>query len=232
MGAMRSRPKNDNAPCSPLRALEHALEEQAGDRGEECAHVLLRLVDRELERQQKRGRILGDAESDGLHLAALRGFLLGLRSDLVECVGFDAEDVRQTARLVFELEPARSTDAPMPTHPAVEVSYDAYLARHAGAGADEEAVRLIGAELLDLAAAAVAPDAADPVLQKSRLLTQLLVCIVQRLEQIPEIGLACAHAALVEGRIEFEHGLAEAERRATEESLRVIRTATARARKP
>jgi hypothetical protein len=229
---MRPRPKNEDPPSSPLRALENALEEQAGDRGEECAHVILRLVDRELERQQKRGRVLGDVESDGLHIAALRGFLHGLRSDLVECVGFDAEDVRQTVRLVFGLEPARSGDEPMPTHPAVEVSYDAFLARHADAGADHEAVRRIGAELLDLAAAAVAPGAADPALQKCRLLTHLLVGIVQQLEQIPEIGLACAHAALVEGRIEFEHGLAAAERRATEESLRVIRTATARARRP
>jgi hypothetical protein len=213
--------------------LRRAVDEQAHARGEEAAQAVLRLVDRELDRSKNFGGRLSEHDCDELHLCALRGFLEGLRDDLVDTVGIDHAVTRRLAIDVFRVDRAQDIDggAPTPGQQAIEDAYDALLAL--GIGPDEpsdELVAHLGDYIVQVIAAAARHDRGDGLLVEGRLLRSALVRLLARMAELPDIGLACAHAALAEGKAAFERRLVEAERASSEESARVIELAMCRAR--
>lgn len=217
--------------------LRRAVDEQAHARGEEAAQAVLRLVDRELDRSKDFGGRLSEHDCDELHICALRGFLEGLRDDLVDTVGIDQSVTQRLAIDVFGVEHSLDSgdSAPTPGQQAIEDAYDALLALGIGPGepSDELATHL-GDYIVQVIAAAARHDRGVELLVEGQLLRSALVRLLARMAELPDIGLACAHAALAEGKAAFDRRLVDAERASSEESARVIELAmcSARHRRP
>jgi hypothetical protein len=215
-------------------ALRRSVDEQAHARGEEAAQAVLRLVDRELDRTKAFGTWLSEHDCDALHVCALRGFLEGLRDDLVDTVGLDDAVTQRLAVDVFSIQQTLDAEADKlaPGQQAIEDAYDVMLARGAGRGepSDELSAHL-GDYIIQVTSAAARHGNGDELLVEGVLLRSALVRLVERMAQLPEIGLACAHAALSDARASFERRLLDAERASTEESARVIGLAMRAARR-
>lgn len=216
------------------KALQRCVDEQAHARGEEAAQAVLRLVDRELDRSKAFGAWLSEHDCDDLHVCALRGFLEGLRDDLVDTVGIDQAVTQRLAGDVFGLRQALDAEADglCTGQQAIEDAYDLMRTRGAGAGepSDELSAHL-GDYILQVIAAAARHGRGDELLVEGALLRSALVRLAERMAQLPEIGLACAHAALSEAKTTFERRLLDAERVSNEESARVIGLAMRAARR-
>jgi hypothetical protein len=216
------------------QALRRSVDEQAHARGEEAAQAVLRLVDRELDRSKGFGAWMSEHDCDELHICALRGFLEGLRDDLVDTVGIDDSVTQRLALDVFGLEQSLDTHAgPRPPgQQAIEDAYDALLAR--GLAPDEPSDELathLGDYIVQVIAAAARHDRGEELLVEGRLLRNALMRVMARMFELPDIGLACAHAGLAEAKAAFERRLLAAERASNEESARVIELAMRAARR-
>lgn len=214
--------------ASQRHALRRSVDEQAHARGEEAAQAVLRLVDRELDRSKGFGEWLSEHDCDELHICALRGFLEGLRDDLVDTVGIDDSVTQRLAMDVFGIDHSCAADAgPLPAgRQAIEDAYDALLALGIGpAEPTDELATHLGDYIVQVVAAAARHDPGGQLLMEGLLLRKALLRLIMRMAELPEIGLACAHAALAEAKAGFEQRLLDAERTSNEESARLIESA-------
>jgi hypothetical protein len=215
-------------------ALRRSVDEQAHARGEEAAQAVLRLVDRELDRSKAFGAWLSEQDCDALHVCALRGFLEGLRDDLVDTVGLDEGITRRLAVDVFGLQQTLDfeSDGLRPGQQAIDDAYDVMLARGERPGEPSEDLSAhLGDYVVQVIAAAARHGSGDELLVEGALLRSALLRLIERMVELPEVGLACGHAALSEAKATFERRLLDAERVSTEESARVIALAMRAARR-
>lgn len=227
---MRKQQTDNRDYVSQRRALQRGIDEQAHSRGEESAQGVLRLVDRELERCKGYGNWLSENDCDELHLCALRGFLEGLRDDLVDTVGLDRVITQRIAADVFGIEAPVRAGAIAPGRQAIEEAYEALIGLGAGPADPCELSEHLGDYVVQLVSAASRHEQGDALLLESRLLRIVLKRITLRMCELPDIGVACAHAALSDANALFEQRLTEAERTSNEESARVIDRAMRKAR--
>jgi hypothetical protein len=224
----REQGGRDSDLAAQRRELRRSVDEQAHARGEEAAQAVLRLVDRELDRSKGFGAWLSEHDCDELHICALRGFLEGLRDDLVDTVGMDDAVTQRLAMDVFGLQQSLAADAaPLPPgQQAIEDAYDALLALGLDpAEPSDELATHLGDYIVHVIAAAARHDRGEELRVEGRLLRNALVRVLSRMVELPDIGLACAHAALAEAKAAFERRLVDAERISSEESARVIELA-------
>ncbi len=217
----RQHADKNNDFVSRRRALQSSVDEQAHARGEEAAQGVLRLVDRELERSDGYGNWLSEHDCDQLHLCALRGFLEGLRDDLIDTVGIDRAVTRRVASDVFGVEKFVG-DAVSPVQQAIEDGYEALLGLGASGEPMSELSEHLGDYVIQLVSAAARHERGEELLLEGRLLGILIKRITMRMCELPEIGVACAHAALADASARFEQRLIDAARTANEESARVL----------